>query len=256
MAKDEQSRKWPEQVEAVYVLCHMTKEKARYDRLLPHLLSRGVPADKITICAPTWGSELKTDTIFTFYDPFLKRGSLPAFTFKSAGLTRGEISLGINLSVAIKDIATKAATKPQQPEKPRLYIILESDVWLREDFVPRLHEILKEGVNTKWDYISLGEGVGTRPKVGGDSELLRSYYGPTKLHVPPHQWVYRCTDSMLFTEDYMKRLSGTIAPFKEIVDWEMNFQLNFVHKGKALWVDPPLVEQGTCFTRIKTSRPA
>jgi hypothetical protein len=35
----------------------------------------------------------------------------------------------------------------------------------------------------------------------------------------------------------------------------MNFQ-NMVHKGIALWADPPLVEQGTCYKRIVSSLPA
>ena len=65
----------------------------------------------------------------------------------------------------------------------------------------------------------------------------------------------RCTDSMLFTTDYMKRLNRTFLPFREIIDWEMNYQL-MLHKGKALWADPPLAEQGTCNSRLVTSLPA
>ena len=128
-------------------------------------------------------------------------------------------------------------------------MFLESDIWLREDFVPRLNDLLKDTEGRPWDYLSLGEGVGTRPP--GAS----SYYAPTKAYIPPHQWVFRCTDSMLFSTEYLHRLSHTIIPFKEIIDWEMNFQL-MLHRGKALWADPPLAEQGTCYSRLITTLPA
>ena len=242
---------WPEEVRAVYVLCHPQKEKARWERLLPHLLSRGIPQDRIRVCAPTWGSDLTPEQIFTVYDPFLKRGSLPGFSFKGAGLTRGEISLGLNFAAAVKDIISRGLEGGRSPED--LYITLESDVWLREDFVPRLKDLISSAgsVAQTWDYISLGEGVGTRPP-----QAPASYYVPTRAYKPPHQWVFRCTDSMLFRGSFLERLSHSMLPFKEIIDWEMNFQLSFLHKGLPLWADPPLAEQGTCYNRLATSLPA
>ena len=231
---------WPDAVKKVYVLCHPEKEKARYDRLMPHLAAVGIPADRIEICAPTWGADLTVEEIFAAYTPFVKR-PVPTFTFKGAGLSRGEISLGLNFAAALKAAANMRAED--------LAITLESDVWLREDFVPRLVDLLASA-KEPWDYISLGEGVGTRPP-----GAPISYYAPTKAYKPPHQWVFRCTDSMLFTADYMKRLNGTFVPFREIIDWEMNYQL-MLHKGRALWADPPLAEQGTCNARLVTSLPA
>jgi hypothetical protein len=130
-----------------------------------------------------------------------------------------------------------------------LAIFLESDVWLREDFVERLQGLLENVRDRPWDFISLGEGVGTRPP-----GIPISYYAPTKGYDPPHQWVFRCTDSMLFTTEYLRRLATTFLPFKEILDWEMNYQL-MIHKGKALWADPPLAEQGTCNARMLSSLP-
>ena len=234
---------WPDAVKKVYVLCHPEKEKARYDRLMPHLAAVGIPKDRIQICAPTWGSNLTVEQIFAGYNPYLKR-EVPTFTFKGASLSRGEISLGLNFAAAVKDAAMSEAVGEG------LVITLESDVWLREDFVPRLAALLADAAGRPWDYISLGEGVGTRPP---GSQF--SYYAPSKAYNPPHQWVFRCTDSMLFTSDYMKRLNGTFLPFREIIDWEMNYQL-MKHQGKALWADPPLAEQGTCNSRLITSLPA
>ena len=231
---------WPEAIKTIYVLCHPVKEKNRYERLVPHLLQRGIPADRIRFWAPTWGSELTLEQIFTAYNPYLDRG-IPTFSFKGPNLTRGEISLGINFATAVLDVATSRTQG--------LIMFLESDIWLREDFVPRLCDLLTDTEGRPWDYLSLGEGVGTRPP--GAS----SYYAPTKAYVPPHQWVFRCTDSMLFSTEYLRRLAHTVLPFKEIIDWEMNFQL-MLHRGKALWADPPLAEQGTCYSRIITSLPA
>ena len=241
---------WPDAVRAVYVLCHPEKEKARWDRLLPHLLKCGIPADRIRPCAPTWGTELSAEQIFSVYNPFLRRGGLPSFSFKAAALTRGEISLGMNFGAAVMDVARRFIEKEWGEDD--LVITLESDVWLREDFVACLRDLLVSAkeVAPAWDYISLGEGVGTRPP-GAPA----SYYAPTRAYKPPHQWVFRCTDSMLFTTQYMNRLAKTYFPFKEIIDWEMNFQL-MANRGKPLWADPPLAEQGTCYSRLLTTLPA
>jgi len=234
-------RAWPDAVKAIYVLCHPLKEKERCDRLVPHLLSRGVPADRIRIWAPTWGSDLTVEQIFAAYNPYMERG-IPTFSFKGANLTRGEISLGINFGTAVINSTVQ--------KDEGLIMFLESDIWLREDFVPRLHDLLKDTEGRPWDYLSLGEGVGTRAPGAPPS-----YYAPTKAFAPPHQWVFRCTDSMLFSTGYLRRLARTVFPFKEIIDWEMNYQL-MLHRGRALWADPPLAEQGTCYSRIVTSLPA
>ncbi len=239
---------WPDEVRAVYVLCHPQKEKARWERLLPHLLARGIPADRIRVCAPTWGKDLTVEQIFQVYDPYLKRGPLPTFTFKGAGLTRGEISLALNFGAAVADVQRRCG----QGEPDGLVITLESDVWLRDDFVARLGDLLQsaKGVDPAWDFVSLGEGVGTRPP-----GAAKSYYAETKAYRPPHSWVFRCTDSMLFTTGFMKRLAKTYLPFKEIIDWEMNFQLAH-NRGVPLWADPPLAEQGTWNNRLATSLPS
>jgi hypothetical protein len=60
---------------------------------------------------------------------------------------------------------------------------------------------------------------------------------------------------MLFTTDFFKKLVKTYIPFKEIIDWEMNFQIA-LNGGKALWADPPIAEQGTWNNRLMTSLPA
>lgn len=230
---------WPSEIDAVFVLVHKEKEKERYDRLLPHLISRGIPAEKIICCAPTWGDQLTSDLIFQVYDPF-SRGNMPVFTFKSRCLSRGEISLVLNFFAAARAAVEQGMKK---------VIIFESDIWLREDFVGRLTQLLGD-LNTngkEWDYVSLGEGVRTRPE-----KCDPSMYAPTKAYPPNHQFVFRCTDSMLFQVSYLAKMLPTLLPFRECLDWELNVQ-TMLHKGKSWWADPPLAEQGTAVGRQETT---
>lgn len=226
-----------ETLDRIIILGNPRREKERLDRLMPHLLARGIPAEKIIICGPTWGDELPNSTIFQVYDPFCRK-DIPIFTFKARCLSRGEISLVLNFITAAQEVVARNYGK---------VVFLESDVWLREDFVSRLDDLLKQLEDKEWDYVSLGEGARTRPP-GCDPSL----FAPTKLYVPPHQFVYRCTDSMLFQVNYLRKILTTIIPFRECLDWELNVQ-NMVHKGHVYWADPPLAEQGTGCGRMITS---
>ena len=228
---------WPEEIQKVFLLVHQQKEKERYDRLVPHFLSRGIPLDKIQCVAPTWGSELKSHDIFQVYDPFSRLG-VPVFTFKARCLSKGEISLVLNFA---------AAAQVAVQNRYSNVLIFESDTWLREDFVPRLIDLLEDLKTKEWDYVSLGEGARTRP-----GQCDPSMYAKTKAYVPPHQFVFRCTDSMLFRVSYLQKILSTLIPFRECLDWELNIQ-TMAHKGKTWWADPPLAEQGTAVGRQETT---
>lgn len=231
---------WPSELEHVYVICNSEKEKSRYDRLVKHLSESGIPQSHLEFMAPVWSDQLTNEMIFNIYDPFLVR-PVPGLTFKGRGLSKGEISLGLNFYACIKDAVI---------HNYKQIMVLESDIWLRDNFLQNLNDLMDDLRNKSWDYVSLGEGVGTRPP-----EAPSSYYAKTKAYTPPHQFVYRCTDSMLFQLPYLQKLVTTFIPFREIIDWELNFQ-NMIHNGKALWADPPLAEQGTCFNRLLTSLPS
>ncbi len=231
------SRPWPSEISSVFLLVHQQKEKERYERLVPHFFSRGIPADKLHCVAPTWGSELKSDQIFSVYDPFCRQG-VPVFTFKARCLSKGEISLILNFALAAKTAVDRNDTA---------VLIFESDSWLREDFVDRLCDLLEDLKGKEWDYVSLGEGARTRPP-GCEPSL----YAKTKAYPPPHQFVFRCTDSMLFKVSYLQKILTTLIPFRECLDWELNIQ-TMAHKGKTWWADPPLAEQGTAVGRQETT---
>lgn len=228
---------WPTEIEKVILLVAKEKEKERYERILPHFIARGIPEEKIVLCAPTWGDELTSEKIFSVYDPFLREG-MPILTFKARSLSRGEISLNLNF-IAAAELAVENNWKN--------VLMFESDTWLREDFVPRLSDLMQDLKGKEWDYVSLGEGARTRPH-----GCNPSFYAKTKAYVPNHQYVYRCTDSMLFTSDYLRRIRTTLIPFRECLDWELNIQTMF-HQGKSWWADPPIAEQGTAVGRQITS---
>ena len=228
---------WPSEIDKVFLLVHTVHEKERYERLIPHFLERGIPSDKLICCAPTWGSELTSEMIFQVYEPY-SRESVPVFTWKARCLSKGEISLVLNFY---------AAAKQAVEEGHKTVLIFESDTWLRDDFVSRLTDLLDDLKSKEWDFVSLGEGVRTRPP-----NCDPSFYAKTKAYVPPHQFVFRCTDSMLFQVSYLQRILQTLLPFRECLDWELNIQ-TMAHKGKAFWADPPLAEQGTAVGRQETT---
>ena len=232
---------WPEEVKWVYILCNPNKERARFERIIPHLIIRGVPKDRIRVCGPTWADTLDTQTIFKVYDPFLRRGDLPTFCYKAARLSKGELSLMLNFFAAIQNASKDLSGND-------MVIILESDAYIRRDFVPRLRETISGAftADADWGCVSLGEGVGTR-----GTSATRSYSAPTQVFPSPHIWGFRCADSLLFRASYLQGMLKTFLPFKECLDWELNFQ-NMLNKGKVLWVDPPLAEQGTTHGREDT----
>ena len=198
--------------------------------------------------APHWGTDLTAQLIFQVWDPFLPR-DCPTLTFKGRNLTKPEISLNLNFYYAMTAAVDSGAS---------VVMTLESDIFLRDDFVPRLWDLLKDletrytsaSGNGGWDYVSLGEGVNTRPE-----GCPPSYWSPTKAYGAPHQFVFRCTDSMLFRGEFLAKIAQTLMPFRECLDWELNYQLA-AHRGVALWADPPLAEQGTVRYRDMSLLPA
>lgn len=226
-------------IDRIYVLVHPVHEKERYERLVQHLSQFKFPPSKIALGSATWGTELTSEQIFSVWDPFCRKG-LPNLTWKSRCLSKGEVSLVLNFYAAASDAVANNF---------KSIIILESDVFLRSDFIERLND-LWNSLEGPWDYVSLGEGIGTRP-----DGVVQSYWSPTRPYKPPHQFVFRCTDSMLLNVAFLKKVLQTLMPFRECLDWELNYQLA-AHHGIAYWADPPLVEQGSSRNREPSLLPA
>ena len=230
-------------IDAVYLLCHPEKEPSRWERLQAHLLDRGVPKNLWVCMGKTWGDQL-SNNVFDLYDPFVPRAGCPFLTWKGRALSLGEISLILNFWLAVDDAIEKGYTN---------VIIFESDVFLRDDFSVRIGELMGLLKEQPWDFVSLSDGVGTHAE---RKDLnTNSVYAATGVYKPPHQFPFRCTDSMLFRVEFLKRIRKTAFPFRECLDWELNYQLGS-HGGVALWVEPHLVEQGTVKNRLMTSLPA
>jgi hypothetical protein len=226
----------------VYILCNPKYETTRYEFLIRHLPSRGIPEDHIHFVYGLWGSDITTELMQRVYEPFKHRfGIKHNLSLQSVSLSRGEISLMLTFHEAVRQILLAGHER---------VIVFESDVTLREDFMNRLKTVLEGLVDGRaWDYVSLSEGIGTRP-TGHDA----SYFGEQKLYPPPHQWVFRCCDSMLLRRTFLEKVWHTFIPFRECLDWEMNVQL-MIHRGVALWADPPLVEPGTGRWKMQSSLP-
>jgi len=223
----------------VYVLCNRKHEAARYEILKKHLPARGIPLEKIHWVEGPWGSDLTSADAFGVWDPFRPRfGMNVSLSLQGVALSRGELSLMLTFRELLRQVLADGHDK---------VIVFESDVCLREDFLERLDVLLADP--QPWDYISLGEGVGTRPP-----GCHPSYFSEQKLYKPPHQWVFRCCDSMLFRRSFLEKVWRTFIPFREPLDWEMNVQM-MIHRGVPLWADPPLVEPGTARGRFVSSLP-
>ena len=203
-----------------------------------------IPDEKIHYVWTKWGDEITPEEYFRIYDPFTQRfGIRPNLSQQSIGLSRGEASLMMTFYELLRQVLEGGYEE---------VIVFESDIWLREDFVERLKSVLEKGIGTDWDYISLGEGVGTRPPGLSGEDL--SYFAPVKLLPPPHQWVFRCCDSMLLRRKFLEKVWQTFLPCRECLDWWMNVQI-MIHRGVALWADPPLAEPGTGRSRVATTLP-
>lgn len=223
----------------IYIMCNPEKEPKRYSFLQIHLPSRGIPMDKVHWVTGIWGSDLTSNLVKQVYFPFKERfGINMNLSFQSASLSRGEISLMLNFREGMRQILEAGHDR---------VIIFESDIFLRKDFLERLKIILD--TKQEWDYISLSEGVGTRPP-----ECHPSYFSEQKLYTPPHQLVFRCCDSNLLSRTFLEKVWQTFIPFRECLDWEMNIQC-MLHKGKALWADPPISEPGSGRSRTVSTLP-
>ena len=218
-------------LDAIYCIVKQTYEPDRVHRLVNHILERlpSFPRDRIKLCAPTWGTTLSKEHCFTVYDPWLTRPGWPSLTWKNRCLIKGEISLVLNFYAVMRDAVDNGF---------KTVLIFESDVILRNDFEERLRKLFQVIETREWDYISLSDGIGTH------ADCFTGPFMEQTVGNPTNQFVFRCTDSMLFKTDIFPKIMRTIIPFRDCLDWELNFQF-LVHGGKALWAEPNLIEQGS-----------
>jgi hypothetical protein len=224
-------------IDAIYLICNPHHEKDRYESALRRMSSHGFPVEKIKIAGPTWGTSLSSTLCFQVYDPYLPR-AIPSLIFKNRALTRAEISLILNFYSAIKD-AHEAGYKS--------IMIFESDIIFHHQFTTRLESVFEQLAGKTWDYISLSDGVGTH--LGDYTQNARLYgqwlSAPQTVIPAPQFFTFRCTDSMIISRRFIEHLYHHLIPFRDCLDWELNFQL-YSMKGAGFWTEPHIVEQGSC----------
>ena len=223
-------RAW-EKIDCVYVIGHLKYEEKRVRRVLHQLQELECPREKINVCAPTWGKELKSEQCFAVYDPWLVR-NFPCFVFKSRGLSKGEISLNLNFHSAVVDAHQK---------QYKHILVLESDVMFRNDFVERFPIFMEKTESIEYDYISLSDGTGTHT---GPCTMQNIHTRPQEIYPGKMPFPFRCTDSMMLGSRFIAFLAQHLLPFRDCLDWELNFRM-IQYQGKAFWAEPHLIEQAS-----------
>jgi len=211
---------WEDSVKSVYVICNPEKEPKRYRTIIPHLLMNGIPKERLKLAGVTWGDSLGVDIIFTVYNPFLER-PVPRFSFKSACLSKQEISLNLNFHNAIRDSLKDLSGSDS-------VLVLTSGLKIRRDFTQRLSEVIKDLSGQVWDYVNLGE-----------SNETQSYYSPTKLEKSVTRFPFSLCNSLLLSKQCVENLNKTFIPFKESLECEFNYQM-LLHNSIGYVCSPPL----------------
>jgi hypothetical protein len=221
--------RWPNPIDHTYILCNVEKEPARAE-----YLTKWLTAHQIDPACYTLGVSCYKDTLspedYAKYNPWQSRGQYEKHrNFNSYNLKPGEISLVLNWAGAAR-AAVDAGHK--------VVMILESDVLFDEGFLEKLGAALESfhGQDV-WDFLSLSAGADLRPsRPDGD---MRAGWFPA-----PGYYHTRTTDAMIFRVSMLSAILGTLFPFAEVLDWELNFQLS-INKSRSFWLDPPIIKQGS-----------
>ena len=222
---------WPHPVDHTFILCDSKKEPERAAYLQKWLSEKKMDPSSYTMELHCYGTDISVEQAYKVYDPYQDRKPVEQQrSFNSYNLKLGEISLVLNWAHAAKTAVERGF---------QVVMILESDVLFHDDFLERLTDGLHmlETQNVEWDFLSLSAGANLRPhRLPGDTSLgwfpVRNYY-----HT-------RTTDAMIYKVSMLEKIHGTLFPFAEVLDWELNYQLS-LHKSRSFWLDPPILRQGS-----------
>lgn len=222
---------WPRPIDHTFILCDPSKEPERARYLQSWLASHAIDPSSYTMGLHCYGNTLSVERAYEVYNPWQDRKPVEKQrSFNSYNLKLGEISLVLNWAHA-------ARTAVERDYK--VVMILESDVLFNDDFLEQLEKAMRmlDSKQSDWDFLSLSAGANLRPqRAPGSSELgwfrVANYY-----HT-------RTTDAMIFKVSMLESILGTLFPFAEVLDWELNYQLE-LHKSRSFWLDPPILRQGS-----------
>ena len=222
---------WPNPINHTFILCDPKREPERAAYLTKWLATQNIDTASYTMELACYGTDISVDEAYAVYNPYQDRRPVEKQrSFNSYNLKLGEISLVLNW----KHAAETAVKRGYE-----VVMILESDVLFHDDFLQKLEEsmdLLKRG-NVGWDFLSLSAGANLRPhRLAGDTTLgwfpVQNYY-----HT-------RTTDAMIVRGSMLSSILGTLVPFAEVLDWELNYQLSR-HNSRSFWLDPPILRQGS-----------
>jgi hypothetical protein len=217
---------WPKPIDHVYILCDARKEPDRAAYLNTWLSAN--PVGAYTLDLACYGSSL-TPAQLASYNPWIPRKPVQheQRNFNSYNLKPGEISLVLNWAAVAQDAVAK---------KYAVVMILESDVIFDADFLTKLSDAMSRLGQRPWDYLSLNAGA----------DLVPQRRDSTDCWFPPTHPYYhtRTTAAMIVKVGMLDKILGTLFPFSEVLDWELNYQLTR-HRAISWWLDPPIVRQGS-----------
>ena len=227
--------RFPAPIDHVYILCDPLKEPDRAKYLTTWLATHNVDPTQYTLGCDCYGTDafFQSRDVWRLYNPWSTLHGRRPLNFNSRNLKPAELSLVLNFAgAAYKAVAARH----------KVVMILESDILFADDFFPRLESALAAltttTTTTPWDFLSLSASAEIYPDA--------AKHAPGRLWYPPnHPLLHtRCTDSMIFRVPMLAKILGTLFPFGEALDWELNFQLS-LHKAATLWLHPPVTSQGS-----------
>jgi hypothetical protein len=230
---------WPKPIDHAYILCSERFEPERYATLKKWLSDNDIDPACYTFVYFKHGSELSAEEAFKAYNPWTDRPAVPdeERNFNRYNLKVSEISVGINWGYS-----AMAAVKASHPN---CVLMLESDPVFEEGFMDKLTTAMSKLESVEWDFLSIGDGVGLKPKRPEGEKDLAWFPASGYYHT-------RTCDAMIFKTSMLKKILTTYFPFAEIIDWELNYQLQR-HNSKSFWLDPIIVKNGSCAGTTKST---
>jgi hypothetical protein len=230
--------RWPSPIDHLYILCDPQEEYDRASYLRSWFQTKGLDSDCWSFVNKCYGNKLSAAEAHAAYNPFVDRRPIePMRSFNSYNMKPSEISLCINW----EHFARTAITAGH-----KCVMMFESDVLFKDDFLERLAEAMVALGDHKWDFLSISAGADLRPRrPTGDTKL--DWFPPTN----PYFHTRTC-DAMIFKVSILEKIVGTFFPVAEVLDWELNYQLT-LHHSQSLWLDPPIIKQGSADGIYKTT---
>lgn len=232
--------KWPAPIDHLYILCDPREEPQRAAYLRSSFQKMGMPVSCWSFVNKCYGRTLSAADAHAAYNPYVDRRPVePMRSFNSYNIKPSELSLCINWDHFART-AIAAGHK--------CVMMFESDVLFTDDFLTRLAEAMAilTTNNVAWDFLSLSAGANLRPKRDA-GDTLPGWFPSVNGYFHT-----RTCDAMVFKVSMLEKIVPTFLPVAEVLDWELNYQLT-LHGSRTLWLDPPIIRQGSATGEYKTS---